>query len=76
MLLPQQPQRYARPLQLAMDRRPVGLCAPRLDPRQRRRGRKQPRLQRHVGQVIGQRPADTDSPRTLQAVHHGRPANR
>ena len=41
--------RDARPLQLAMDRRPVGLCAPRLDRRQRRRSRKQPCLQRRVG---------------------------
>ena len=35
MLLPHELQRYARPLQLAMDRRPVGLCAPRLDHGQR-----------------------------------------
>ena len=51
-----------------MDRRPVGLRPPRLDLGQRRRGRVEPRLQRLIGQVLGQRPADAGRPRPPQAV--------
>jgi hypothetical protein len=53
MLLPHELQRYARPLQLAVDRRPVGLCAPTFDRGQRRRGRKQLCLQRQSDRSSG-----------------------
>ena len=48
VLLPEQLQRHALPAQLAMDRPPIGLRPSRLDLGQRRRGRKQPRLQRRI----------------------------
>src|ERR1019366_5665055 len=60
MLLPEQLQRHTRPAQLAMDRRPVRL-RPLILGRGRRR-RVETALQRLVGQVLRQRPAEANPP--------------
>ena len=67
VLLPEQLQRHAWRLQLAMDRRPVRQRPPR--PWQRSAGaRIEPRLQRLVRQVVRQRPREAGPPRPAQAV--------
>ena len=76
VLLPEQLQRHALPAQLAMDRPPIGLRPSRLDLGQRRRGRKQPRLQRRIGNALGQRPGDVGRPRPLQKIDNRRRLDR
>jgi hypothetical protein len=76
VLLPEQLQRHALSAQLAMNRPPVGLRPSRLDLGQRRRGRKQPYLQRLIGHVLGQRPAHLGRPRPLQEIDDRRCPDR
>jgi hypothetical protein len=66
MLLPQQRQRHTRPAQLAMDRRPVGLCSAILRGDQGRRVQKP--LQRGVAQILRQRPIQAGPPCPPNAV--------
>ena len=74
MLFPQQLKRHARPAQLTMDCRPVGLRAPIMGGDLRRRI-EQP-LQRLIAEILGQRPAQAGTSRPPNAVARRRLPDR